>query len=340
MPRLVARIAIFSLLTFLCLSFLLRPPVSLAQITNVTNSTSTPTPGSGHDYIKMLNETVNPANGSVSIRISTPVPPARRLTLPFSFNYDSNGAMILQAAITGGTAGFGSNTTFLSKSGWSYGVPLLSANYFQKNVQLPNGRIIQCRIDRNFVFQGPSEDRHALGLASTETRSVADCRDAPFLSGGDIFIKASKPDCFGSNCPVQVADADGTVYSFDGAFDYLGGFPQTSGASLPTSVEDRNGNKVVVTRNASNGGIFTFTDTAGRSAVSSSGFGTSGNTVTISGLSVPYTVTWGTASVNFAVNAQELGSPDGNCSGISSASGSLPAITAISLPNNQQYQFM
>jgi hypothetical protein len=35
-------------------------PVCLAQITNVTNDQATPIPGVGHDYIKMLNETVSP----------------------------------------------------------------------------------------------------------------------------------------------------------------------------------------------------------------------------------------------------------------------------------------
>ena len=38
------------------------------QITSVTNQTSTPIQGAGHDYIKMLSETVNPSNGSASIR--------------------------------------------------------------------------------------------------------------------------------------------------------------------------------------------------------------------------------------------------------------------------------
>ena len=61
------------------------------QITNVTNDTSTPIPGAGHDYFKLLNETVNPANGSLSLRIGVPMPPGRRLTVPFSFDYDSNG---------------------------------------------------------------------------------------------------------------------------------------------------------------------------------------------------------------------------------------------------------
>ena len=48
-----------------------------AQITNVTNDTSTPIPGAGHDYVKMLSETVNPAIGSVSLRISVPMPKGR-----------------------------------------------------------------------------------------------------------------------------------------------------------------------------------------------------------------------------------------------------------------------
>jgi hypothetical protein len=64
---------------------------SRAQIANVTDSTSTPVPGLGHDYIHMLAETVNPANGSVSLRIHVPLPPGRNLTLPFAFAYDSNG---------------------------------------------------------------------------------------------------------------------------------------------------------------------------------------------------------------------------------------------------------
>jgi len=36
--------------------FLTQGFVASAQIENVTNSTSTPIPGAGHDYIKMLSE--------------------------------------------------------------------------------------------------------------------------------------------------------------------------------------------------------------------------------------------------------------------------------------------
>jgi hypothetical protein len=38
-----------------------------AQVQNVTDTTSTPVPGVGHDYLGMLNETVEPANGAVSL---------------------------------------------------------------------------------------------------------------------------------------------------------------------------------------------------------------------------------------------------------------------------------
>jgi hypothetical protein len=62
-----------------------------AQMPGVNNQTAAPTPGSGHDYIHMLNETVNPANGSVSIHIQVPVPKSRGLTLPFAIQYDSGG---------------------------------------------------------------------------------------------------------------------------------------------------------------------------------------------------------------------------------------------------------
>lgn len=75
------------LISFLA-QFLLTAAAS-GQITDVTNVTSTPIPGRGHDYIKLLSETVSPANGAVSLRIQVPTPPGRRLSLPFAFAYDS-----------------------------------------------------------------------------------------------------------------------------------------------------------------------------------------------------------------------------------------------------------
>lgn len=69
---------------------------SNAQIPQSTTTTATPIPGAGHDYLGGVAETVNPVNGSVSIRIPVIMPPGRGITLPFSFAYDSNGADYLQ----------------------------------------------------------------------------------------------------------------------------------------------------------------------------------------------------------------------------------------------------
>src|SRR5690242_21261572 len=79
-------LAFFSLVTLFLLA-----QFANAQIANVTGSVATPVEGQGHDYIRGLNESVNPANGSLSVRISLPVRKQLGATLPFSIDYDSTG---------------------------------------------------------------------------------------------------------------------------------------------------------------------------------------------------------------------------------------------------------
>jgi hypothetical protein len=79
------------------------------------------------------------------------------------------------------------------------------------------------------------------------------------------------------------------------------------------------------------------TDTLGRVALASSGFGHSGNTVTVAGLAVPYTLTWGSASSNFSVQYHELDG-DTQCRGLSSEQGNQPVITAVQLPDGTSYR--
>src|SRR5262249_17851549 len=67
---------------FLLLAVALFSPISQGQVVGLTDQTATPSPGAGHDYIHMLNETVIPASGSVSIRIEVPTPPGRKMSLP------------------------------------------------------------------------------------------------------------------------------------------------------------------------------------------------------------------------------------------------------------------
>src|SRR6185437_13008580 len=112
-------------------------------ITTLGDDTSTPVEGAGHDYIHMLSETVNPANGSVSLRIDVPLPKGRGLTIPFSIDYDSNGVHHL-VPTTNGSATWQSNTNYLAQGGWSYSVPMVSiANSEATGGNYPNTFICQ-----------------------------------------------------------------------------------------------------------------------------------------------------------------------------------------------------
>jgi hypothetical protein len=90
----MARIGIVSvLLRTLTLAYagLLLVSHAEAQMPPSSSTTSTPISGAGHDYLGEIGESVNPATGSVSIRLNAIVSPGSGLTLPFSFAYDSNG---------------------------------------------------------------------------------------------------------------------------------------------------------------------------------------------------------------------------------------------------------
>jgi hypothetical protein len=309
--------------------------VARGQILNVTDTTSTPVPGAGHDYIKMLNETVNPANGSVSIRIQTPVPPGRRLTIPFAFAYDSNGVHHPESMANTQILWL-SNTSFVSKGGWSYSVPMLSAAYEHKSYTIPpSGPTYSCSYWTDFVFQEPSGGRHALGLARIVDSDSSGCSYFGIYSvssGGDSLFKAK----MGSSVPMPlvISDPDGTVYHFATYPPEYG--PSQTQQGLPDFVEDRNGNKTTLTDLG--GGKFTYVDTLGRTAVSSSGLGATGNTVSIYGLSQPYTMTWGSVSYNYSVGATYVpGSSTTGCALVPSLSGSQSVISAITLPNNAHY---
>ena len=76
------------LLLFACLA----PACSLwAQIadTSVFNVPAEPVPGVGHNYISNLNETVNPADGTVAVSIQVPTPSGRGPRRPSGASSDS-----------------------------------------------------------------------------------------------------------------------------------------------------------------------------------------------------------------------------------------------------------
>jgi hypothetical protein len=228
--------------------------VSFAQAPG-TGSTAIPIPGVGHDYMKAISEAVDPASGSVSLRIAVPTPKGRGVSLPFSFAYDSNGVLVppdWKPYLTG----------LMSAGGWSYTVPALGAD--NTSYQSPNPNVT-CYYNTNFRFADASGARRGLGLLVMLTTNSACGTSFNRFVGGDIAVNASYDGT------VRVADADGTVYSFG-----------VSGG-LANLIEDRNGNQITINRSGTTG-AFTETDTAGRTVLSSSGFGATGNTLTVSGL--------------------------------------------------------
>lgn len=333
-----------------------------AQIGTVTGTTSTPTAGVGHDYYKMLNETVDPATGALSVRIGIPTPPARGLTLPFAFSYDSNSYTLKQ--VQPGLATWTTNQGLFVVGAWSNTLPQLTTSL--QEYLIPNTNSY-CYSSVGYLFQDSSGARHPLGLSAvlTNPNSYPACSHTGwtnFLTGGDDFVQATLTGAQGNLNgnqgagvgTVQIADASGTVYTFGPNWNCNPGVSfsgpqivQPLAYSMPSSIEDRNGNTISFSSLSQHcgGSTFSLTDTTGRTALS---FTTNGanrgqqiNSVTVSGLTNPYTATWATTTPQpINLHATEWAGTSTNCNSLPSWSpyGSNQ-ITAITLPNGKQYQF-
>jgi RHS repeat-associated protein len=335
MARFVARLSLTRRLAVSLVSLVVVSTAS-AQITNVTGDQAPPVEGAGHDYIKMLNETVNPGNGSVSIRINVPVPPSRGITVPFSFGYDSNAA--LHFAITG----WKDNTGFIGQGGWSYVLPLLSVSPYANTSQ--NGQSI-CKYFTDYLFTDLQLANHALYVSTIEPID-SQCLGYTFegitlqnyLLGGDAQVQAVSGTQAGwAMPPLSIADMGGTVYSFPSTSQ---GFVTNLGNSwgvFPSAIEDRNGNKTTISATQTPTTI-TVTDTLGRNALSVSGFGATGNTVKIPGAT--YTLTWATLAESSSFPLIGQVTSQSYCNIQSGGGGDATTkITGIALPNLKSYQF-
>jgi RHS repeat-associated protein len=330
MARLRVLLPLFRYLALASFVFLL-VSAGQCQILNVGDDTSTPIEGAGHDYLKMMSETVDPGSGSVSIRIQTPMAKGRGITLPFSFAYSSNGV----EHVNPGTGGIGwqSNNSVLAQGGWSYSLPTISSSSWSTTSIGQQQQTITCYFVSYYVFQDPSAGRHNLGMGSAgwaQGASPATLCGTPVTSGGDQRYIASllTADGDGSTNPaVTVSDEDGTVYNFANSGPNTG--------ALPSSIEDRNGNIIT----AGSGSIYYY-DTAGRPAIELSGFGPSGatNTLTVSG--AQYQATWTTTSASYSVPNAEFNLPTGQeCVSWPSVNATETVISSITLPNGGKYQF-
>ena len=332
-----------------------------AQLTNATGDVSTPIPGVGHDYIHGISETVNPANGSVSLKIDIPIPPGRGITIPFSIQYNSSG--ILQPYVVNINNGeqwmaFSNQQT---GTGWVYSIPSLTAigyiaTFNDSSVRPP--RIESCNWISSYMFQPADASRHRVDISIAQHyypsggtycgAGVAARSD--YLTGGDSVYLAATSNPYttspvGSPAPVTVAGPDGTVYKFSTFGNTSLGPTQSPGNgggfyARAASVEDRNGNIVNITTATS--GAITETDSVGRTAISVSAINSNQNTVSVSGISTPYSLQWASQNSNFTSSTLEIENPlvGGSCStGIAANSQALNVVHSIALPNGQSYQF-
>jgi YD repeat-containing protein len=267
-----------------------------AQINTVNNGAMTPIPGAGHDYIKMLGETVNPASGTVSLRITIPTPKGRGLTLPFNIGYDSN--LFLQvgpgAAPFYGRASWRTNLGYLSEGGWSYLVPMLNLDQWtQPHYETfgvgadgtsikPEIKEYDCYFAGNYIFrdidgvvrtlnmktvyitQLPTENSPGAGqfciYGSNSGYNRFEQRFLAWPNQNNLYDPNGVSDA-SAPLPITVRDSDGTVYQFD---DNAALSPYPSGGTsydLPSYIEDRNGNRITLQRTGIPRGVFQPTDT-------------------------------------------------------------------------------
>lgn len=186
-------------------------PACWGQLPQAGDTTSPPTPGVGHDYIHSPAETVNPANGSVSIRIPIRIPEGRELTIPLSIAYDSSGGFYIGQGSNAPTLAVG--TAPFSLGGWSYTFPMLTYHEGKWTDEAATGRDKTCLEGINYVFQDPTGNRHNLNLTSVATPVGAGCGGGDD-TGGEGPILAATSDYSGDSCcsPVQVTDGNGAAY--------------------------------------------------------------------------------------------------------------------------------
>lgn len=350
------RTVLFSAAAF-CTMFLFTSR-ALTQMPASSSTTSTPVPGAGHDYLGEIGETVNPATGSTSIRISAAIPPGRGLSLPFTFAYDSNGVNYVGLTPVGNLQWQSPSATIVSTGGWSESAPIVSASQIRWTAYPDGGgKGVPCFGYVNYVYQDPQGGRHNLNLTiyNDVTQSglcTQDSTDWPLLFDGVIVTQggegnwspiegeviASIPRT-STGSPVTVSHADGTIFYFPQNAN------QDANGAMATSVEDRNGNVVTINPPSTPTGPYSYKDTLGRTVLQDSGFATASETVTIPGLGSPYKLSWTTLSTpTFTAPVTTL---SGTCGFAGShmawinptTSSSVNGVSSLTLPNGKSFSF-
>ena len=264
----IPTIPIFALVCFFAVM------ASQGQVTSITDQTQTPIADSGHDYIQDLQETVNPANGQVSIRINIPTGKGRGYSLPFSINYDSGSRA--QPEVISGHDYVEMSTGRI----WSYSIPFASRS--ETHISLGNtdsgmstdaNAIVEnyynCAYSQDYMYWDPEGGSHALYLTSyilspdgVMTPPIKMCAGESVLgdSGdGNVTAMLDSPVSLNSDFigkldlypRLRVIDKAGTVSTFfappanNPISDPIEATQDDEGniwRAFPSTIEDHNGN--------------------------------------------------------------------------------------------------
>ena len=294
----------------------------------VGDNVQPPQPGVGHDYIRMMSETVDPAKGSLSVRINFPAPKGRGITVPDYADYnsgqlstliDNSGSLVwATAGSTQGGWGIAGGGPLTANGGaiWSITTPTDSAG--DPTPPEPNSVTpYTCSFLSGLSFTDLNGTNHTLPVgasfpptisnsATTNPNSdqVDNCSGSgTIVAWGDTQVSVSVPTMTGAQLAgrtsnlfaVSIMDKDGNTTG-TGAGNGLdsGGW------------EDRNGNQLGY--NPTGGGFTGEMDTAGR-PLALNGWGPVQNcttntttetmTCTSNHNGLNYTETWGITPVNY-----------------------------------------
>lgn len=338
-----------------------------AQVVNISPSTMTPTFGAGHSYIQNLVETVNPANGALSVRIQIPTPRGRGITLPFYLRYDSTGSgELLQGPyIPDPTQGNIPSPEWTPKDvlgisktgGWSYGLPSVNFTAYTTWCPPPNSGFYYQGTD-NYIFLDSQGQQHPLRVASV-IPSAGCVPPVVYSANGDghVYATLGAPPQRSIVGPLKVVDPDGTTYEFSQLGISANGTmvgtmntsSQTSYIDFPDTIEDRNGNMITST---SDGSEYQYKDTLGRTLVSFPTQAPTSGTSTLAVGNLNYALGWTTTGGLYnSQPAQDYGSLGPSayttagyigaiyCATLPELESGGTVISSIALSNGDTYQF-
>ncbi len=308
-------------------------PSLRAQVTNVDSTINiavAPSPGSGHDYVKMLNETVNPANGSVSLRVEAPVPKQRGdVNFPYYiFGYDSGGVSLPQGSVVWSNSSASltvswkdssillNNATltgllpgaFVANTG--IGQTLTGSSSLFTVVNPSTGTTATCNYISPYMFTDPFGVRHSMNLLWI-TRNGG---------GGDLGC-----NFYGIGAS-RVHDSDA---------QYQASLLPNSSTSVIADAHGRTNNSNYMPN------VVGLEDTNGNCCGATASTSVTNNQIT--SISFPgqnsYSLTYETRTRNYSPGSVFLTAFSTQCSPLGGDHTGKAVVKTITLPNSQQYKF-